>query len=91
MRRSQPLPGLDAETRALFTEKGWRTVVGFQTRNVPHTGHEWLMKGAWFEANADAILVNPVIGEKRAGDPAGRRAALHGAWTPRNHAHHQQH
>jgi sulfate adenylyltransferase len=26
------------------------------------------MKGAWFEANADAILVNPVIGEKRAGD-----------------------
>jgi sulfate adenylyltransferase len=56
------------QLREEFSKRGWKRVVAHQTRNVPHTGHEWLMKGAWFEANADAILVNPVIGEKRAGD-----------------------
>lgn len=54
--------------REKFAERGWKKVVAHQTRNVPHAGHEWLMKGAWFSANADAILVNPVIGEKRQGD-----------------------
>jgi len=54
--------------RERFAERGWKRVVAHQTRNVPHAGHEWLMKGAWFAANADAILVNPVIGEKRVGD-----------------------
>lgn len=56
------------ELRAKFVERGWKTVVAHQTRNVPHTGHEWLMKGAWFAANADGILVNCIIGEKRTGD-----------------------
>ncbi|MCL5959649.1 MAG: sulfate adenylyltransferase [Chloroflexi bacterium] len=56
------------ELRARLVAKGWDRVVAHQTRNVPHTGHEWLMKGAWFAANADGILVNPVIGEKRPGD-----------------------
>jgi len=56
------------QLREKFSERGWKKVVAHQTRNVPHSGHEWLMKGAYFSANADAILVNPVIGEKRAGD-----------------------
>lgn len=56
------------ELRAKFAEKGWKRVVAHQTRNVPHSGHEWLMKGAWFAAQADAILVNAVVGEKRIGD-----------------------
>ena len=56
------------ELRGRLAERGWTKVVAFQTRNVPHAGHEWLMKGAWFAANADAILVNAVIGEKRTGD-----------------------
>src|SRR4030067_769125 len=34
------------ETRVLFAAKGWRTVVGFQTRNVPHLGHESVPKAA---------------------------------------------
>ncbi|MFO8109483.1 MAG: S-layer homology domain-containing protein [Thermoplasmata archaeon] len=34
------------ETRILFKEKNWRSVVGFQTRNVPHLGHEYVQKTA---------------------------------------------
>ena len=56
------------ELREKLKERGWKKVVAHQTRNVPHAGHEWLMKGAWFAAGADAILVNAVIGEKRPGD-----------------------
>ncbi|MEW6266519.1 MAG: sulfate adenylyltransferase [Thermodesulfobacteriota bacterium] len=62
--------------RQAFKEKGWARVVAHQTRNVPHTGHEWLMKGAWFQTYADlpiekplvGVLVNAIIGEKRKGD-----------------------
>ena len=54
------------ETRILFKEKGWRTVVGFQTRNVPHLGHEYLQKTAL--SFTDGLLINPVIGKKKPGD-----------------------
>ena len=56
------------EMRAHFAEKGWQRVVAYQSRNVPHVGHEWLMKSAWFASNADAVLVSAVIGEKKVGD-----------------------
>jgi sulfate adenylyltransferase len=68
------------QLRERFDELGWKRIVAFQTRNVPHVGHEWLMKGAWFQAHADGILDNPVIGEKKEGDAideailAGHRA-----------------
>jgi sulfate adenylyltransferase len=55
-----------AETRVLFRLKGWRTVVGFQTRNVPHIGHEYVQKTAM--TFADGLFINPVIGRKKAGD-----------------------
>jgi sulfate adenylyltransferase len=55
-----------AETRVLFREKGWRTVVGFQTRNVPHLGHEYLQKTAL--TFSDGLFINPVIGKKKPGD-----------------------
>lgn len=55
-----------AETRNLFKEKGWEKVVGFQTRNVAHLGHEYLQKSAL--TLADGLFINPVIGKKKKGD-----------------------
>jgi sulfate adenylyltransferase len=62
--------------REKIAERGWKRVVAHQTRNVPHSGHEWLMKGAWFSANGElpveklqtGVLVNCIIGPKRTGD-----------------------
>ena len=64
------------QMRERFKEKGWLRVVNHQTRNVPHTGHEWLCKGAWLQTYAElpiekpvvGVLVNAIIGEKRVGD-----------------------
>lgn len=54
------------ETRVLFQQKGWESVVGFQTRNVPHRGHEHLQKSAL--ELVDGILIHPKIGRKKSGD-----------------------
>jgi sulfate adenylyltransferase len=54
------------ETRVLFKEKGWRTIVGFQTRNTPHIGHEYVQKTAL--TFVDGVFINPVIGRKKKGD-----------------------
>ncbi len=54
------------ETRVLFKSKGWEKIVGFQTRNVPHRGHEYLQKSA-LEV-VDGILIHPKIGQKKVGD-----------------------
>ena len=57
-----------SELRQLLSNMGWSRVVAHQTRNVPHVGHEGFMKGAWFAAGADGVLVSAVVGEKRIGD-----------------------
>lgn len=54
------------ELRALFAEKWFQTIVAFQTRNVPHRGHEYIQKCGL--ENVDALLIHPVIGEKKSGD-----------------------
>jgi sulfate adenylyltransferase len=55
-----------AQTRAEISQKRWKSLVGFQTRNVPHVAHEMLQKAA---LNLyDGLLVNPLIGKKKQGD-----------------------
>ena len=54
------------QTRALFKENGWERVVGFQTRNVPHLGHEYVQKAAL--TLVDGLFINPIIGKKKVND-----------------------
>lgn len=59
------------KSREEYEKRGWRTVINHQTRNVPHVGHEFLMKDAAFIGDigpCDGIQVNAIIGVKRKGD-----------------------
>ncbi|EKF74192.1 sulfate adenylyltransferase [Alcanivorax hongdengensis A-11-3] len=55
-----------AETRAMFDQKGWKTVAAFQTRNPMHRSHEHLAKIA-IEI-CDGVMVHSLLGNLKPGD-----------------------
>ena len=56
-----------SELKALFKERGWDKVVGFQTRNPMHRAHFELVKRA-HEKTGAPVLVHPVVGMTKPGD-----------------------
>ena len=66
-----PLPECEltpAEARTAFEQRGWHSVAAYQTRNVPHRGHEQLQRMTLEREDIDGLFIHPVIGSERPGE-----------------------
>jgi sulfate adenylyltransferase len=64
------------EIRNEITERGWKNVVAFQTRNPMHRAHEELCRMAMDQLKTDGVVVHMLLGKLKAGDiPAPVRDA----------------
>lgn len=57
-----------ADTRLEFARRGWKNVAAYQTRNVPHTAHEYLHRCALEREDVDGLFIHPVVGRLKKGD-----------------------